>query len=308
MRVLLKIWKLLTDKKYRFNILASRGFYNHWSDEKYLKHKFKLEMGYDLNLNHPQTFSEKLQWLKLHDHNPLYTIMVDKEKAKEYVANIIGSKYIIPTLGVWDKFEDIDFDKLPTQFVLKTTHDSGGVFICKNKEDFDIHAARLKLEKSLKRNFYYQGREWPYKNVPPRIIAEPYLEDSQTKELRDYKFYCFNGDVDSVMVCVDRAIGDPKFYFFNEKWELLRINKRGKAAPKNFTLQKPAQMNKMFQLAANLSKSIPFVRVDLYYCNEQIYFGEMTFYPQSGFDTNTLPEEAKRRGALIKLPRKGEIE
>ena len=300
MRVLLKIWKLLTDKKYRFNILASRGFYNHWSDEKYLKHKFKLEMGYDLNLNNPQTFSEKLQWLKLHDHNPLYTIMVDKEKAKEYVANIIGSKYIIPTLGVWDKFEDIDFDKLPTQFVLKTTHDSGGVFICKNKEDFDIHAARLKLEKSLKRNFYYQGREWPYKNVKPRIIAERYMEDTSSSELKDYKLFCFNGKHKCTYVCTDRFTKDGlKITFYDPHWEIMPFERH---YPRSKTrIEKPSNYYEMVELAEKLSKNIPFVRVDFYSIVGQTYFGELTFFPGSGMRKFNPSKWDYTLGSWIKL-------
>ena len=303
MKTLLKVWKLLTDKKYRFNILASYGLYNHWSDEKYLKHKFKLEMGYDLNLNHPQTFNEKLQWLKLHDRNPLYTVMVDKYKAKEYVGNIIGSKYIIPTLGVWDKFEDIDFDKLPTQFVLKTTHDSGGVFICKNKEDFDIHAARLKLEKSLKRNFYYQGREWPYKNVKPRIIAEKYMVDEQTNELRDYKFFCFNGTPKMLFVATDRQnpTEETKFDFYDMDFKHLPFSNGHPNSHKPIT--KPDTFAEMVKLATILSKNIPHVRVDFYEINGKVYFGELTFYHWSGFMKFEPHEWDKKIGDLIHLPK-----
>lgn len=292
-----------------FRIVQVKKMFNYLlrflPDSLYLRYLYLRTMKRWLDLKNPQTFNEKLQWLKLHDRNPLYTTLVDKYAVKRWVADKIGKEYIIPTIGVWNHFDEIDFDKLPSQFVLKCTHDSGGVVICRDKHIFDKKAARERLEKSLKNNFYYMGREWPYKNVPPRIIAESYLEDTQTKELRDYKFFCFNGNVDSVMVCIDRNIGAPKFYFFNDGWELLRINKRGKAAPKNFTLQKPAHMDKMFQLASVLSKNISFVRVDLYCCNEQIYFGEMTFYPQSGFDNNLLPQTDLAWGNLIYLSNQG---
>lgn len=257
-----------------------------------------------VNLKNPQTFSEKLQWLKLYDRNPLYITMVDKYKVKNYVTNIIGKEYIIPTLAVYNNANEINFDKLPNQFVLKCNHDSKSVIVCKDKNKFDKKAAIIKLSKALERNFYWYGREWPYKNVPSKIIAEQYMEDAETKELRDYKFFCFNGYVDNVMICIDRNIGDPKFYFFNDKWELLRINKRGLETPQNFTLEKPILIDEMFRIASTLSKNVPFVRVDLYNCNNKIYFGEMTLYPASGFDSNLLPETDKYWGSFIKFSKR----
>ena len=184
---------------------------------------------------------------------------------------------------------------------MKCTHDSGGLIICKDKSKLNLKWARKRINRSLKKDFYLVGREWPYKAVKPRIIAEPYMEDAQEKELRDYKFFCFDGYVDNVMLAMDRVSGDPKFYFFNQNWELMRLNIRGKNAPKDFTLPKPKAIDQMFQLAAELSKGIPFVRVDLYYCNGQIYFGEMTFFPQSGFDANLLRETDEYLGNMIKL-------
>ncbi len=273
-------------------------------DELYIQLQYFHHFHRFANLKNPQTFNEKLNWLKLHDRNPLYTTLVDKYAVKKWVADKIGEQYIIPTLDVWERAEDIDFDKLPNQFVLKCNHSGGGnVIICRDKAKLNKQASIKKLSSQLKNNNYWYGREWPYKNVKPRIIAEKYMVDQTTKELRDYKFFCCDGSVDNVMVCLDRASGDTKFYFFNNKWELLRINKRGKAAPKNFTLSKPAPMDKMFELAANLSKGIPFVRVDLYCCEEQIYFGEMTFYPQSGFDVNLLSATDLYLGKLIHLPK-----
>jgi hypothetical protein len=259
-------------------------------DSIYLTRKFLKLMKRPLDLKNPKTFNEKLQWLKINDRRPEYINMVDKYAAKEFAARIIGDEYIIPTLGVWNHFDDIDFSNLPNQFALKCTHDSGSYFICKDKSSFDKNVAKIKIESGLKRNFYYYGREWPYKKIKPRIIAETYIEDSPETGLPDYKFFCFNGEVDSVMVCIDRHIKETKFYFFDKNWILLRYNVRGKNAPKDFSLPQPKNIHKMFELAAKLSKNIPFVRVDLYEAQNKIYFGEMTFYPDSGFDPNILEE------------------
>lgn len=292
------------NRKLRFEIFGKLnrwGLLNWLSDKKFLEAEYYGLMNKHLDLDNPQTFNEKLQWLKLYDRNPEYTRMVDKYEVKKYMAAKIGKQYIIPTLGVWDRFDDIDFNSLPDQFVLKCTHDSGGLVICKDKSKLDRQYAREKIKKSLKTNYYFSGREWPYKGVKHRIIAEPYMEDSQEKELRDYKFFCFDGYVDNVMLAMDRSSGDTKFYFFNKNWELMRLNIRGKNAPKDFTLPKPNGIDEMFEMASELSKGIPFVRVDLYYCNGHIYFGEMTFFPQSGFDANLLPETDDYLGKLIDL-------
>lgn len=294
--------KIITDSSYRFESFGSRGFYNHLSDEEYICRMFKAKMGYPLNLENPQTFNEKLQWLKLYDRKPIYTTMVDKYAAKEYVASIIGDEYIIPTLGIWDRFVDIDFNTLPNQFVLKCTHDSGGLVICKDKSKLDIAAARKKINKSLKTNYFYSGREWPYKDVKPRIIAEKYISDSMgSSTLTDYKFYCFRGVADCVLVCFGRETGNTRFYFFDKEWKLKRYNKQGKAAPEGFTVPKPECMDKMFQIAEMLAKDIPAVRVDLYQSCGHIYFGELTFYPASGFDPNRSPEADYYFGSLIDL-------
>lgn len=403
-------------------------------------------MGYSLNLKNPKTFNEKLQWLKINNRNPEYTTMVDKYAVKKYIAEKIGPEYIIPTLGVWDSFNEIDFDALPDQFVLKCTHDSGGLIVCHDKSKLDMDAVRKKIETSLSNNFYYMGREWPYKNVPHRIIAEQYMADDlrdyklfcfdgvprmtlvcserftkdglkedfydegwnhldnqrpahgnavlpiarpkqyelmkelaaklsekmpfaridfyeinekvyfgeitfylasgfegfipeewdlklgdwiklpggyrlesngisltlslsnsnkkPCKTLVDYKFFCFDGAAESVMVCTERETGEPKFYFFDKEWNLKKYNKRGKAAPADFTLPKPDCMDEMFSIAEKLSKGIPYVRVDLYCIDDLIYFGEMTFFPDSGFDTNLLPESDAYWGEMLILPEK----
>lgn len=281
-------------------LIKNNGWLKFLSDSTYIKLLFFFHMGRFSNFRTPKTFNEKLQWLKLYNRNPLYTTLVDKYAVKKWVADKIGEQYVIPTLGVWDSFDDIDFDKLPNQFVLKCTHDSGSYVICKDKSKLDKRGARKKLTTALKRNFYYVGREYPYKNVPPRIIAEKYIED-RNGAFVDYKFSCFNGYVDCVMVCLDRHINDVKFYFFDRDWNLKRLNVRGKNAPEGFTIPKPSCMDEMFEIAANLSKGIPFVRVDLFECDGRVYFGEMTFYPDSGFDANLLPETDEYFGRLIDL-------
>lgn len=293
-----KYIKFFLDPSFKFSILASRGWYNDLSDADFLKRKYKLGMGKELDLENPQTFSEKLQWLKLHNRKPEYTQMVDKYEAKKYVANVIGEEYIIPTLGVWDRVEDIDWKSLPNQFVLKCTHDSGGLVICKDKSTLDTKKAVKKIQKSLKRNYFYETREWPYKNVKPRIIAEEFIGSG---DIEDYKFSCYNGVATDVMICMDRGTGDTKFYFFDQEWNLLRYNKRGLAAPEGFTIPAPKNIDKMFEIAGRLSKGIPYLRVDLYNIDGKIYFGETTFFPQSGFDSNLLPETEKLFGSRIKL-------
>lgn len=271
-------------------------------DKLYLQMIYHRNFHRYIDWNAPQTFNEKLNWLKIYDRNPFYSIVVDKYAVKEYVSNKIGEQYVIPTYGVWDDFDSIDFNKLPNQFVLKGTHDSGSVVICYDKEHFNKHEAKINLDKSLSRNLFWNGREYPYKTVKPRIIAEKLLGEDTRKSLTDYKFFCFDGYVDNVMLCLDRDTGDTKFYFFNQKWELLRINKRGLAAPDDFTLPKPNNMDKMFELAEVLSKGFPFSRIDLYNVNGKIYFGEITLYPNGGFDNNLLPETDLYLGSLINLP------
>lgn len=275
-------------------------------DRAYLQLYYFIRFKRPCNFKDPKTCNEKLQWLKLNNRNPEHTKMVDKYEAKKYVAERIGEEHIIPTLGVWDSFDEIDLDSLPEKFVLKCTHDCKSVIVCEDKSKFDKAAARKKINKCLRQNYYWIGREWPYKEVKPRIIAEKYMTDSpDTKDLTDYKFYCFNGYVDCVLGCFERSTGEPKFYFFDKNWQLKRYNKRGKEAPEGFTMPKPENMDKMFEIAEKLSKDVgvPFLRVDLYSCYGQIYFGELTFFPGNGFDTNRLPEMDLYFGNLMQLQR-----
>lgn len=233
------------------------------------------------NLNKPRTYNEKLNWLKLHDRNPLYTTMVDKYEAKQYVTKIIGEGYTIPTLGIWNCFEDIDFDRLPNQFVLKCTHDSEGLVIVRDKSKFDVEAARNRITEALKQNFYYIGREWPYKNVKPRIIAEQYMEDHIDGDLRDYKFFCFDGEPKMMFIASDRSSGKTKFDYYDLEFNHLDITQKYPNASR--PLRKPDTFDQMIETAKRLSAGFPHVRVDFYEVDGKMYFGELTFYHFSGF-------------------------
>jgi hypothetical protein len=269
-------------------------------DKTHLKLKFYLNIGYKLDLRNPQTFCEKLQWLKLYNRKPEYTVMVDKYLAKDYVAKIIGQEHIIPTIGVWDKAENIDFEKLPNQFVLKTTHDSGGVIICKDKSMLDIKKTVSYLNGRLKKTNFFATREWPYKNVMPRIIAECYMEDESGK-LWDYKFLCFNGNVRFIKVDFNRFIKHQANYY-DTKWNLQEFGLKRYPPDPNFQIDEPISFNLMTQLAEKLSQQMCFLRVDFYNINGRIYFGELTFYPGSGFSIFTPMKWDRILGSLIKLP------
>ncbi len=288
-------------------ILINKGILNFLSDEKFIKVVYKFRMGKKINLNNPETFNEKLQWLKLYDRNPKYTKMVDKYEAKQYVSSIIGEEYIIPTIGVYNNFEDINFEKFPKQFVMKCTHDSGGLVICKNKSSFNVNNAKTKINKSLKRNYYYSGREWAYKNINPRIIVEPYLENKKGKGLIDYKFFCFNGE--------------PKYLYVSEGLEnhstasisFLDMNynrtnfKRKDYKEFEILPPKPKKFDEMKQLAKTLSKDSSFLRVDFYEVNDRIYFSELTFYPCSGFIPFDPEKYDKIIGDMLILPEIGKM-
>lgn len=267
--------------------LASHKMLNFLPDRIFLELVYWLRMGKKLNLKEPKIYNEKLQWLKLYDRNPEYTRLVDKHEVKSFVAERIGEEYIIPTLGVWDNVEDIDFDALPNQFVLKCTHDSGGLVICRSKKDLDLRAARNKIKKRLKRNYYWYGREWPYKNVKPRIIAEPYLEDKKNGELRDYKFFCFDGQAKVMFVATERQKKgeEVKFDFFDMDFKHLDL-RQGHPNAKS-PVEKPETFEQMRKLAELLSQGIPQIRVDFYEVDGKNYFGEMTFFHFCG----TVPFE-----------------
>ena len=282
----------MLDREYLYRLIP---------DKLYLKLLFKRRLGKKLNLRSPKTFNEKLQWLKLYDRNPLYTTLVDKYLVKEYVAGIIGEEFIIPTLGVWDNFDEIDFEKLPDRFVLKCTHDSGGVVIVEDKNAFDVDAARDKIKSRLKKNFYYPGREWPYKNVKPRIIAEQYLEDLAFEHSPvDYKLMCFGGKVECSFTCTERFSGTGlKVTFFDKDWKAMPFERHYHKSDN--PIKKPEKYAEMVQIAEKLSKGIPFVRVDLYEVKGHIYFGELTLYPGCGFEEFNPDEWDRKVGDWVPL-------
>lgn len=297
-----KIIKFFINPNYRWIILANRGFYNSMSDETFLKKRFKIEMGKNLDLKNPATFNEKLQWLKLNDRIPKYTTMVDKYEVRKLISEKIGEEYLIPLVGAWNKPDEIEFDKLPNQFVLKCNHNSGlGMTICKDKSNLNIRKVKNNLKKGLNQDYYLTSREWPYKNVNRKIICEEYLEDKESpSDLKDYKLMCFDGKVMCTFVCTDRANNKGlKVTFFDNNWNVLPFERK---YPKSAEpIVKPKNFEKMIELAEILSKGIPFVRVDFYEVNDKIYFGELTLYPGSGFERFS-PESADYMiGDLIRL-------
>lgn len=271
------------------------------SDEAYLKLIFRLKMGYKLDLNNPKTFSEKLTWLKLYDHNPEYIQLVDKYAVKDIVAQKIGPEHVIPTLGVWNRPEDIDWDALPNSFVLKTTHGGGntGVVICKDKAVFDRQKAVDSLNRSLKQDIYRTLREWPYKGVPRRIIAEKYI-DGENNDLPDYKFFCFDGEVKALFIGTERQTGNVKFDYFDADFNHLDLIQLHPMSGKE--IKKPDCFEEMKRIASELSKGIPHVRIDLYEVNGHIYFGEYTFYHHGGCVPFHPQEWDNIFGSWINLP------
>lgn len=266
-----------------YRLFTKTGICQFFPDKLYLQFQFRALMGKKLDLQNPQTFNEKLNWLKLFDHNPLYTTLVDKLAVKDWVAAKYGdNSIIIPTLRVYNTIEDIDFNELPDQFVLKTSHsgDSLGVVVCKDKKTFNYKRSLANLKSSLNTDYYKPGREWPYKNVPRKVFAEQYLED-EYGELRDYKFFCFNGKVKALFIATDRSKGHVCFDYFDSNFNHLDfVQSHPMKGVKNF--EKPKNFERMIEIAEILSHDIPHVRVDLYDVNGNIYFGEMTFYHYGG--------------------------
>lgn len=290
-------WKIISS-------LAYRKIFNFLPDKLYLKLIYRAKLHKRLNLDNPQTYNEKLQWLKLYDRKDIYTTMTDKAAVKNYVTKIIGDEYIIPTLGVFDSFDEIDFDKLPDQFVLKCTHDSGGLVICTDKSKLDKAAAKKKIERCLNKDYYKWGREWPYKNVPRKIIAEKYMVDESGTELKDYKFFCFDGVVKAMFIASDR--GNPneetKFDFFDTEFNHLPFTNGHPNSDKE--IKKPESFDEMIRLAEKLSKGIPHARIDFYDVYGKVYFGEITLFHWSGMTPFDPEEWDYTFGSWIDLPKK----
>ena len=272
-------------------------------DKVYISLLYRMRLGKWPNLKNPKSYNEKLQWIKLYDRRPEYSTMVDKYEVKKYIADRIGEEYIIPTLGVWDKFDQIDFDKLPDQFVLKCTHDSGGLVICQDKSKLDMEAARKKIENSLKDNYFWNSREWPYKNVKPRIIAEKYMVDESGVELKDYKLFTFNGVPKYIEVDFDRYLGGHKRNLYTLDWEYMNVRNKHPNAPE-VKIEKPECLEQLIELSKKLSEGIPHVRTDFYVINGKIYFGELTFFHGSGMQTFQPESFEMEMGSWLTLPEK----
>lgn len=269
------------------------------ADERYLKMLFQYRLKRKLDFSKPVTFNEKLQWMKIYDKNDLYTKLVDKYEVRKFVEEKIGKDYLVPLLGVWDSFHEIEFNDLPQSFVLKCTHDSGGLVVCKNKDELDLLNAEKKIMRCLKRNYYINSREWPYKNVPHRIIAEKFI--GKIDELPvDYKFFCFDGKIDSVMLCMGRELGRPEFIFFDTDWN--RLQYQGYEPELKEPIVKPKNFEVMIEVVKKLAEGLREVRVDLYNIDGKIYFGEMTFFNQSGFDLDITYDTDKKWGQKLILP------
>lgn len=269
------------------------------NDELYLRWLWRVKIGTKLNLKEPKTFNEKLQWLKLYDRNPKYTTLVDKYAVKEYVSALIGEEHIIPTIGVWNTAEEIDFNILPARFVLKPTGDSGGRIICRDKSAIDISKVKTELTNLQKRDYFWNNREWPYKNVPKRILAEQYMEEAGSECLTDYKWFCFNGEPKVLYISKDAA-DDPHTDFFDMQFNRLPI--RMKDPNSIIPPSKPAQFEEMKEMAKILSRSLPEIRVDFYVINCKVYFGELTFFHNSGLTKISPDEWDLKMGEWISLP------
>lgn len=272
--------------------IAAKGFFDLLSDETYLRIVFWARTGNRLNLSRPQTFNEKLQWLKLHYRKDIMCKLVDKYEVKKIVSDLIGEEHIIPTLGLWNSFDEIDFDKLPDKFVLKCTHDSGGLVICKNKDTFDISKAKKIITNSLKTRYYLHGREWPYKYVQPRIIAEQYMTDESSCELKDYKVFNFDGEPKLIQVDYDRFNGHKR-NLYDLDWNYVDAQIEFPTDP-NRIIEKPQNLTQMLDFARILSNGFPHARTDFYSVNGKVYFGEITFFHGGGFEY-FAPEEFEQK-------------
>lgn len=285
-----------------FFFLGKHECLNWISDKAYIRLLFKVHFGYNLNLENPKTYNEKLQWLKLHNRNPQYAKYADKYEVRESVKSLIGEEYLIPLLWEGEKFEDIPFDTLPNKFVIKCTHDSGSVAICRNKKEFDIQKTGEFINRHLKTNLFWAGREWVYKDLKPRIIIEKYMGTDESYP-EDYKFYVFGGKIDCVMVCKDRDKGYPKFYFYDQNWNRLHYLKDEPLDE----VRKPENFDGMIEIVKKLNVlDYPAIRIDLYDVNGQIYFGEYTFFNQGGFDLDISRATDEHWGELMHLQKNEE--
>jgi hypothetical protein len=300
--MLKKIKRAISEPTLLIGYLQRKDLFNWMTDKQYIKFSYLVAMNEKLDLSSPRTFNQKLQWLKLNNQSEEYSKVVDKYEVRDYIAAEIGQEYLIPLLGVWDKAEDIDYTTLPNEFVLKCTHNSGGVIVCRDKSGLDIEATNRKLNRLLKRRYYLYGREYPYKKVKPRIICEKYMDDGVGDLPNDYKILCFNGVPQNIMICSDRKNGHANYYFFDFEWNFLPYNKVDKDLPADFTFPKPNGLEEMYQLSEKLSKPYVVSRIDFYEINGKVYFGEITLFPASGLDRDITRETDELFGSRINLP------
>ena len=272
-------------------------------DKVYIQLYYRLRTGRKLNMKNPTTFNEKIQWMKFNYRFPLQSVVSDKLLVRDYVKEKIGKEYLIPLLGKWKKFDEIDFDTLPDQFVLKCNHDSGGLVVCRDKSALDYKKAKNKIEKSLKSNFYTIGREYQYRNIKPMILCEKFISENG-KVPMDYKIYCFNGKQDVMLVCRNRFSNDShkaEYLFYDQNWKFLPWIK-GDEKKKDPKLPRPENLNEMLEVAKKLSEDFIYARIDLYNVNGKIYFGEITLSPNSGFYSGLTEETDRILGEKIHIP------
>ena len=303
-KIMSKIRTFIENPQYFITSPAAKGWLNWVPDSLYLKVLYRVIMGRKLNLKNPKEYNEKLQWLKLNDRKPEYSTMVDKYEVRGYIEDLLGDKYLIPCLGIYDSVDDIDIDALPDRFVLKCTHDSGSVEICKDKSSFDIEGARHRLSQAMKRNYYATYREWPYKSVKPRIIAEGYLE-GDGGDLKDYKVMCFNGEAKIIEVHENRFV-EGKIHtqtFYDREWNIVPLT-QVETVTVDRPSERPRQLEEILRLSELIAKDMYHARIDWYIEGDKIYFGEITFFDGSGFESFSTPEMERMLGDMIKLPEK----
>lgn len=300
--MLKKIKTFIEEPMYFITSPAAKGYLNWMPDTIYLKILYRLIMREKCDLKNPVKYNEKLQWLKVNDRKPEYSRMVDKYEVRFYVAETLGEEYIVPFYGVYDSYEQIDFEKLPRQFVLKCTHDSGSVEICKDKSSFDIEKAKVRLTNAMKKNYYNTYREWPYKNVKPRIVAEKFLVDESGDDLKDYKILCFEGKAKFIELHENRFVEGKQHTqtFYDRDWNKLDIIQEG-YMPAEEVKEKPYKLNEMLELSEKIAKNMHHVRIDWYLIGDKIYFGEITFYDGSGFVKFLNKKDDEFFGDLIEL-------
>lgn len=300
--MLKKLKKVVKDPKLILEYLLDFRIFRVLPDELYLKIKYRIRMGEILNLTTPETFNEKLHWLKLYAWKPEYTRMVDKYEVRNYIKEMIGEGYSVPLLGVYDSFEDVDFDMLPNEFVLKPNHTSGNIFICKDKSKIDYKKLKKEVNRWLKRKYYWFHRERPYKNVKPRILCEKYLVDELGQELKDYKVFCFNGVPGFIQVDFNKST-DYTRNLYDPDWNYIPVTYRHPTDP-NKLIMKPTNLEEMLEIAEKLSRGFPFLRIDFFNIHQKLYITELTFYPEAGFGTFEPETYNYKFGSWIKLPNK----